>query len=160
MKRIILFTFLLITLSISAQNDSTNYKANSFLQLSGGIGASYGGGGIKSVLGYKGNGLLVGLGLAKGKFLKQLGLQLSYKWVFLTLTRGDYATYEVYNTDNIALAEGQTFITGGHIDISGTKRIFIELGIGYSWGDRITNQDGEREELTKLAYSAGVIFNI
>lgn len=160
MKRILLLTFILISISLKSQNDTSAYKANSLLQLGAGVGATFGMAGVRTVIGYKGNGMLVGMGIARGKLAKQIGFQLSYKWFFMSMTTGDYATYIVYNTDNYKFAEGQTFITGGHVDISGTKRIFLEIGVGYSWGDSYTNEDGNRKDLKKIAYSTGVLFNI
>lgn len=160
MKAVLFLVFITLSISLKSQNDSTNYKASSFLQIGAGVGAPYGIGGVRSVIGYKGNGLVFGLGLSRGKLARQVGCQLSYKWLFFMASLGDYASYRDLNTGDFELASGQTVLTGAHFDISGTKRIFLEFGMGYSWGERIRNQDGELEDLNKIAYSAGILFNI
>jgi len=95
------------------------------INVGAGFGANYGGfAGIKSIFGYKDNGVLVGFGTMFGKLSYEIGGQLSYRWFIVNLTYGAIARV------NNFVENGGSFVVGGMINLNKSKRLFLDLGIG------------------------------
>jgi hypothetical protein len=122
--------FLLIRNDLFSQSD----YPKSYLNLGVGIGANYAEGiGVKSVIGYKNSGLLLGIGSMLGASVigYEIGGQVSYKWWFLNLTYGAKGLINNENMDN-----GVTFMTGGMVNLEKSKRLFLEIGLGFTTKSR------------------------
>ena len=116
--------FLLISNDLFSQ---TNYP-KSYLNIGIGVGANYAEGiGVKSVIGYKNSGLLLGIGSMIGAPVigYEIGGQVSYKWWFVNLT---YGATSVVN--NKYVVNDGTFMTGCMVNLEKTKRLFLEIGLG------------------------------
>lgn len=131
---------------------------NTYIDLSAGIGMNYGMSGVKGVFGYNGSGLLIGVGSINNQFALQIGIQLSYKFAYISISRGVYGTYNVTNTSVKERANGTIFIVGSKIHLNKPKTAFLDFGAGYAFGQRYKNENFERVKLKKLAYNAGIGF--
>ena len=89
------------------------------------------------MIGYKGSGLLLGVGTLSGDLGYEIGLQVSQKWWFLNLGYGVYGVATNMITEERQLLAGFIGLTGGKINLNKSKRIFLELGIGYAGGDSV-----------------------
>jgi hypothetical protein len=107
-----------------------------------GFGSNYGIVGVKTVLGKKGTGLMIGVGTLNGFTSIAIGGQVTYNWWFATLSYGPTGSYrlEFNNIVEEGLTESFVFITGGRINLSSNKRLFLELGIGIAAPDKISGR--------------------
>lgn len=141
MKRIVLIIIVLIfTIELNAQeNPSTNAVPSNFLDLGIGLGPNYGLIGAKAVIGKKGTGLLIGLGNFDGFTTFSIGAQITYQWWFASITYGPTGSYRVEFNGQVdkGLTESIVFITGGRINLNPNKRLFLELGVGFTGSDDI-----------------------
>jgi hypothetical protein len=134
-KTFTLVFFLLFSKGFAQEKEKTKTPfPKSIVDFGIGAGPNYGIFGAKTVIGYKGNGLLVGTGVFTGLFAFQLGAQASYKWFFANLCYGTMASVTNENTGTTELANGMIFMGGGKINLTKNKKLFLELGLGYTWG--------------------------
>lgn len=107
---------------------------NSIVNVGAGAGVNYGIFGAKTVVGYRNSGLLVGLGYVPGGFLGyEIGVQLSIQWIYVSLGYGVFGTRKV-NNDPVKALEAGNVLIGGMIGLGEEKRIFIDLGVGHTFG--------------------------
>jgi len=149
MKIYYLLSFLLFTLTLNAQIKDKGEDPNTYLDLAAGLGSSYGLSGVKSVIGYKGSGLLLGVGKVNGESSISVGLQFRYEIWFLSVGSGPFGYYEERQS-----AIGGYRVTKGQLRsifaIFGTQinlwrnRLFLELGLGVRGGDSYRTQSGGR----------------
>jgi hypothetical protein len=147
MKRAILTSLLIFAISVGY---SQIYYPKSHLNLGIGIGPNYGQMGIKTIIGYKNSGLLIGVGgypghrtynIDTGKDIidwiiaYEVGGQISYKWWYANLGYGVYDYFQGYWNDEVdKVMKGGIFITGVMVSIGKEKRFFIDAGLGVDWG--------------------------
>lgn len=163
MKKILLsLTFCFSVFMATAQKTESNPPyPESFLDLGVGIGSNYGVIGFKSVLGYKGNGLMIGVGSIEGNTASSIGIQLAYKHLFLNIassTLGYYRTERGLLVDE-GLVKGTSVIFGGRVSFDRAKRIFIELGFGFSSGEE-TDRFGQKIEMRGPSFNLGFGYRI
>ena len=128
LKTIILFVFFTFSInSITAQNDLPRSTFN----IGAGVGQSYGIIGIKSVIGIKNSGLLLGIGTIPGTNLAgyAVGLQISEDWLFASLTYGSIGAFNVNSGPWEPIEAGNVMI-GAMLSVNSSKRAFIELSLG------------------------------
>lgn len=132
MKKL-LFLFLCSSLfSIKAQSDEP--YPDSYLDVGLGVGPNYGIYGVQAVLGYKGNGLLIAGGAFDGIPTRQIGLQLSYRWLFASIGYGVYGSSYNSTTRTTKPLEGTILMAGVKLNLIKSKKLFFELGYGYTTG--------------------------
>ncbi len=135
MKRYLLFSIITLSFfSIYSQKKERPPFPNSIIDIGVGAGSNYGMLGAKTVLGYKGSGILIGTGIFSGQFAYQVGLQASYKWFFANFCYGTYSSVTDGKTGETELANGFIAMGGGKINLIRSKKLFLELGLGYGWG--------------------------
>ncbi len=106
----------------------------SYLNVGLGVGMNYGIIGTKTVIGYKNSGLLVGLGYLPGGFTGyEVGAQLGINWFFANFGYGTIGTYQVNNEDP-QVTEAFNLMVGAMIGLGQSKRTFIDLGVGHTFG--------------------------
>lgn len=104
----------------------------SIINLGIGGGMNYGVFGMKSVIGYKNSGLLIGLGYVPGgKFGYEIGGQFGDKWIFVNAGYGIRGTIDV--GENTMAVKSGSIIIGVMLDLGPKKRTFLELGIGHTF---------------------------
>lgn len=129
---------------------SQNKYPNTILNLGIGIGPNYGQTGIKTIIGYKNSGLLIGVGgyrwhrtinSVSGKEIfdwittYEIGGQISYKWWYANLGYGVYDFFQKNWSDEVdKVMKGGIFITEVMVSIGKEKRCFIDAGLGVDWG--------------------------
>lgn len=107
---------------------------NSFVNIGVGIGQTSGGLGVKTVIGYRNSGLLIGLGyFGLGLTGYKIGGQISFHNFYAEIGYGLIATSQV-NEGPINPIEAGSILIGGMVGIGKAKRIFIDMGVGYSFG--------------------------
>lgn len=151
--------------SSSLQTIDNNEYPKSFADIGMGVGPNYGILGFRTVLGYKGNGLLLGVGTHDdGYTTLTIGVQFTYKFVFMSIGMGDYASYEVEvngQTVDKGLLTGTIFMVGGRINLVKSKEVFLELGLGYAGGDSVSQPFGLPPiEEDGVTYCVGVNYRI
>lgn len=169
MKKFLFTGFIFLTtlnFSFSQQAEKPPYP-KSFADIGIGLGPNYGIFGVKTVIGYKGSGLMVGLGKLEGFLAYEIGLQGSIKWWFVNVGYGVYgvATTEFYyyygQTEKTSLLKGIIINTGGKINLIRSKNLFLELGIGYGQGGYIEDDFiGYRENINAVNFVAGLNYRI
>ncbi|MCB2222035.1 MAG: hypothetical protein KQI35_16735 [Bacteroidetes bacterium] len=109
-----------------------------------GFGVPFGGLGAKTVLGPKNSGLLLGFGVLPGSNKPgfMLGVQLSRQVIFIDIGYGRIGTYQI-NDQKTKTVEAGIVLIGGMIPIGSPKRLFMDLSMGASFGDRL--HDGHFE---------------
>ena len=123
-----IFTALAFLLCIDLTIAQTKLP-DTFINVGVGIGANYGGLGTKTVVGFKNSGLLVGLGRgADGIPGYQIGGQISYKWVYATLSYGGLVRQR--GQDQVPIPNEANLMFGAMLSLGKSKRSFIDLGIG------------------------------
>lgn len=144
---IMLMCISLIQFSAVAQEE-IDYPG-SILDISAGIGPNHGVLGIKSVLGYKGTGLILGVGSFDGFTTTSVGFQVAVKWWFANLTYGPTGSYSVSFGGQVekGLTQSIIFMTGGRINLIKSKRLYLELAAGLSGSDDIPAPFGGVEEV-------------
>jgi hypothetical protein len=122
--------FLLITLSFSTMAQKT--LPDSHMNLGVGLGKNYGGIGLKTVIGYRNSGILVGLGAMPGGILGyEIGGQVSVDAFYANLTYGVLGSYQI-NDGSVNPIKSMSFLVGGMIGLGATKTTFVDLGIGHT----------------------------
>jgi hypothetical protein len=148
----------------SLQTINNNKYPKSFADIGMGVGPNYGILGFRTVLGYKGNGLLIGVGTHEGYTTLTMGMQFTYKFAFMSIAMGDYASYEVEvngRTVDKGLLNGTILMFGGRINLVESKEVFLELGIGYAGGDSVQQPFGLPPiEENGVTYCVGVNYRI
>lgn len=150
-KFILLFLFLYCNL-IYSQSD----YPKSYVNIGIGGGPNYGGIGLKTVIGYKSSGLLLGVGMLGGMIGYEIGGQVSADGFFLNLGYGAYGVHTNETTGNKELLKGGNGIVGGMINLGKQKMIFLDLGIGYSWGATYRTAWGQQMKLSTVIGVIGI----
>ncbi len=134
MKRILLAFFVVIMfIPAHCQND----LPNSIINLEAGVGVSFGGLGVKTVLGIKNSGLLIGAGIfpGVGKADVAIGAQLSTGPIYFDIGYGTVAYTQINDGDYHKTKAGFALV-GGMIPLHKKKIVFIDLGMGLTFGSR------------------------
>ena len=105
---------------------------NSVIDIGIGAGSNYGIFRVKTIIGYQGSGLLIGLGNLEGYTTYEVGIQVSQDWLFANIGHGVYGIATNGYTGKSELIKGTIAIIGGKINLLKNKALFIELGIGYA----------------------------
>lgn len=108
---------------------------DSYVNIGFGAGMNYGFIGIKTVVGVKNSGLLVGLGFVPGSnglLGYEIGAQISEKWFFLNAGYGVSGFVKATNEDFKAV-HAFNLLAGGMIGLGKNKRTFIDLGLGHTF---------------------------
>lgn len=166
MKRIVFVIIVLIStfelsaqaLEVDAQENSSTYTVPSnFLDLGVGLGPNYGLIGAKAVIGIKGTGFLIGVGDFDGFRTFSIGVQITYQEWFASVSYGPTGSYSVEFNGVVdkGITKSIVFIAGGRINLNPNKRLFLELGLGFTGSDDIPNPPFGRQE-----YEGGVTANI
>ena len=163
MKKILLCCSIFFSVFVANAQKSNDWDSypDSFLDLGIGVGSNYGILGVKTVLGYKGSGLLIGIGSVEGQTTSSIGIQVAYKFFFVNIASSTVGIYrsEVGNQIDEGLVKGTSFIFGGRVNLNNTKRLFLELGLGFSSGDE-TDKFGNKVEMNGPAFNFGFGYRI
>jgi len=151
-KYLILFFTLLCCNFIYGQSD----YPKSYVNIGFGGGPNYGGFGLKSVIGYKSSGILLGAGMLSGMIGYEVGGQLSADGFFMNLGYGTYGVHINGTTGNKELLKGGNGIIGGMINLGKKKMVFLDLGIGYSWGATYKDAWGKEVKLDTVIGIIGI----
>lgn len=141
-KKILLLAVLII--AVNTANSKGKYP-NSIVNLGIGAGPNYGILGLKTVIGFKNNGLMFSAGTLERELFYTVGVQGSYKWLYYNFGYGSYGIARSY--DDKELIKGFIVSTGGMINIGRVKRMFIDLGVSFC-----TSSNGQ--------YGQNLLFNI
>lgn len=153
MKKLFLLSIFIIYCNlIHSQSD----LPRSFANIGLGAGTNYGLLGIKTILGYKNSGLLLGIGTLGGVTGFEVGGQISIQSLYINAGYGTYGFHENGATGKKDLLKGGNCIIGGMINLGKTKAAFIDLGIGLSWGAKSMNLYGQSVQLTTLSGVIGI----
>jgi hypothetical protein len=103
-----------------------------------GLGMNYGEIGLKSVIGAKNSGLLIGLGSNPDVGLGyEIGAQISADWFYANIGYGTFGsrttTVNGVVIESVSLSAVNILI-GGMINLGKAKRGFIDLGLGHTIG--------------------------
>lgn len=133
MKSAIIKISFIIILLFTYSTVKSQYKVpNSIINLSLGVGPSYGLAGVKAVVGYNNSGLIGCVGRHMEEFTGGIGAQFSVGWFYSNILYGKVGYYhDVYN-DRIRYTLGWNISTGGIISFGKLRKGFIDLSIGYS----------------------------
>jgi|GEM_PF-7088247 len=131
---------------LQAQNDTTNAFNVMKLDLSLGLGPSYGLSGAKFLIGNKYIGAFAGVGLYKDFLAYTYGAQFSYEYIFISFGRGHYGIYEIQNFPGgevvqEGLLEGWNATFGIKYNFLESKRLFVEAYMGVGWDAELPNED-------------------
>jgi len=148
MKKLLIISFFLTVISaVRGQQDTSYYTVErhpyprSIIDVAVGVGPTYGIFGAQAVLGYKGSGLLLGVG-SNGLFSYAIGGQFSYDWLFVNLSY--VASVAGKNsTGNIDPFTGMDFLAGGKINLLKSKKLYLQAGLGYEFGTEETKSFGK-----------------
>lgn len=132
----ILLVLLLNSFNLFGQQEDTKISKpdlpNSIINLGIGVGSHYGLIGLKTVFGYKNSGLILGVGRFEELITTQIGAQLSFKVIYIAYSYGAVGVAETKNDKKLII--GNTIIAGGMIDLTKNKRLFLDLGMGLTFG--------------------------
>ena len=134
---------------------------NTYFEIGFGVGPNYGIIGVKGVLGYKGTGLLLGVGSFSGFTTTSFGVQVAYRSAYISLTAADYGSYEV-NTNGKkeeGLISGIVFMLGARPNLTSNKKLFLDFGLGYASGGTIPSPFGTTQE-NQVTFSFGIGYKI
>lgn len=117
---------------------------NNYVDLGVGAGPNYGIIGIKSVFGYKGTGLMLGVGSVAGETAYEIGFQAKYLWFFINIGYGTYGVYTIegFGRKEEGLVNGTIVILGGQINLY-NQRLYLEAGFGLHSGGEFKGFLGE-----------------
>jgi hypothetical protein len=157
MKKAILYSvFLVFVLTGLSQSNMPESAVN----IGAGFGQPFGGLGAKGVVGYKNSGVLVGLGhFGPGITGYTIGAQVSVNSIYFNLNYGTVVTVQV-NEGPAEPVTGGSILFGGMIGLGSQKRLFIDLGLGYSFGTKSTNIMGEQFSNNVPCFSIGLGYRI
>ena len=130
------FSFLLCIIAFSSySNRSSLFDVipNSVLDFGVGVGMNYGIFGTKTIIGYKGSGLLIGVGYA-GMLTYEIGGQLSYKNLYLNLEYGVFGTKK-YSSGSKKRYYSAAVFGGWKFGLGESKKLFLDVGVGYVFND-------------------------
>ena len=132
----------IILLSLFATSYSQKSIPTTIVSTSIGVGSNYGGIGSKTIIGYKNSGLLVGVGHYTIGIAYEIGIQYSYRWLYIN---AGYAPFGVAGKEdgNHKNIYGKNITSGVMISLGKRKRTFIDLGYGYCWDGKLTGNNGE-----------------
>ena len=159
MKKVILIVFFTIVFYTVGygQND---YPKN-IVNIGVGLGGNYGGFGTKTIVGFRGSGLLVALGSGGGGLWYEIGGQYSYKWMYLNLGYGVIGTSANPLINNqTELIKGKMVNVGAMINLEKSKKYFLDLGIGYDWDGKYTIDNTTNEKGKFNTFDAAIGFGI
>lgn len=159
MKKGILSILFAITFIVLGYGQ-TDYP-NTIINVGVGLGGNYGGVGTKTIIGYRNSGLLIGLGSGGGGLWYEVGGQISYKWMYANLGYGIIGVSKnVLSNDIKELIEGKMFTAGAMINLSESKKYFLDLGIGYDWDGKYKSNSYTNENGTFNTIDAAIGFGI
>ena len=131
---------------------------NCLLNLGAGLGHNFGIVGAQAVLGYMGNGILFSLGKFGELATYCYGVQFAEEWFYASFTRGVVGTAtEGYSGKEFPLW-GNTLMLGARINIQRAKKIYLQLGVGYTQAS-IWNAYGHFDH-SGFATNAGIGFRL
>ena len=136
-----LFTILLLGITTLVFSQKTEIP-NSIVDFGLGLGPNYGIFGTKTIIGYQGTGLLIGIGTLGGNTAYEVGFQITEKWLFANIGHGVYGIATNRNTGKNELIKGTIALIGGKINLLKSKTFFLELAIGYASGAKIKTPAG------------------
>jgi len=150
---IVLF-FLLFNTSVFCQN-----IPNSYVNVGISLGQSSGGLGLKTVIGYRNSGLLFGIGSwGAGITGYKIGGQISIHHFYAEIGYGVVSITQENNYAIYPISAGSMLI-GGMFGLGKTKHVFIDIGVGYSFGAKIQTMFGEIKAEV-LCYNIGIGYRI
>jgi len=134
MRRILLIICIMIPWNlVTAQNQQNPYLIN----VSFGFGPNYGGIGLKTVIGYKNSGLLIGTGYNSVDFAYEIGGQFSLgPWYINAGYAPMGGGYDEITSKGRSIY-GANITTGVNFAFGKERRLFSDLGVGYSWGGTV-----------------------
>ncbi|MFZ1424926.1 MAG: hypothetical protein WAS55_13980 [Saprospiraceae bacterium] len=132
----------------------------SIINLGVGFGSNYGFLGIKSIIGYKNSGLVIGAGTAFGMIEFAIGGQISSKWWYLNIGYGPYGIIYDDSIDQKDVLRGLHVISGAMINLNKSKRLFIEIGLGFAWGASPTKFLGNKVETNLITGELGIGYRL
>jgi len=121
--------------------DAQIIRDPTLLNVSLGYGPNYGGVGIKTVIGYGNSGFLIGVGYTGIDLAYAIGGQYSIGPWYIN---GGYAPYGGgYDrvTSSARSLYGANLMSGVNLRFGKKRKLFVDLGIGYSWGGTVTGLD-------------------
>lgn len=131
-----------------SKSKKTNFGNNYFGSVSAGYGSNHGGLGVKALFGSRNwdgdNGVFLSVGTFSSEVLWEVGIQGSTNGVYFILSGGGIAVETVTVTSSTGyysysqeVIYGITGTGGYRISLGSAKRMFIDLGIGYSYGEEM-----------------------
>ena len=149
---------LIIILTFGEKSSAQSELPNSTINIGVGAGANYGILGTKAVLGYKNSGLLVGLGFIPGTdglIGYEIGAQVSSGAGYINVGYGVIGSEQITGGRWKTIKAGN-FMLGGMISLGRSKRLFIDLGIGHTFGAQSTRILGETISNNGPVFAAGL----
>lgn len=155
LKSLFFLLFVVLLGKINAQEKEGTIRdyPKSIIELGAGVGANHGMYGFKVVLGYKGTGLIIGLGADQSQFASQVGFQVSYHNYFLSLSQGVYGHFK--KLSETVLARGHILMGGVKINLNKAKLFYLELGAGYGYGDSY-KVNRRHQDFDRILYNIGI----
>lgn len=141
MKKTFIFLFTLVYLQ-SIKSQSSNTYPESIFDVGAGVGTNHGIIGVQTVTGYKGTGLLLAAGYFAGVPTYQVGVKLSYKWLFTSVSYGTYSILENTGTGEVVGLNGTILLGGVKLNLLKSKKLYFELGAGWVIGEGILTPFG------------------
>ncbi len=142
MKKSLLILLLIVSFQMLGQKESRPPFPSNIVELGIGAGPNYGIFGVKTVIGYKGNGLIIGTGAFTGLFAYHIGVQGAYKWFYGSFCYGTVASVSS-NFSSTELVNGMVIGAGGKVNLLRNKKMFLDLGAGYAFGAYYQTPFGE-----------------
>jgi hypothetical protein len=160
----VLLVFILLGTTASAQTEEAKDKyPNSTVDLSLGIGTNYGILGAKSVIGYRGTGLMLGVGRIEGLTTTCIGFQVTYLSWFANVSYATTGTYYInyFGREEEGLIKETAFLTGARISLNAPKTLFLEVGVGISLGGEVPQPIGPADEVGgNIQFGLGIGYRI
>jgi hypothetical protein len=145
MKKVLMYTVLFLLCFGAFSSSAQNELPPSHINVGLGAGMNYGVFGVKTVIGYRNSGLLIGLGAVPGGlFGYEIGAQLGIESFYMNVGYGISGTYQV-NDGPVQPIKCMSFIVGGMINLDKKKNWFVDLGVGHTFASE-TVQIGPFEE--------------
>lgn len=160
----ILFITLVFSLNLNSQilkrGGKSAARPNFPISMGLGIGSNYGMLGVKTIVGKNNSGLLLGLGSStQGDLSGQVGFQFSRKdGLFINAGIGTYGI--VVENEKSSSINGGIVMVGAMIDLTPSRRLFLDLGGGYAFGGSYENLFGQEIKVTALIFHAGLAYRI
>jgi hypothetical protein len=136
MKSSLLIVILFLSAFAFSQKKEKLPYPRSFIEVGLGAGPNHGMVGAQVLIGYKGNGLLLGGGIFGG----EVGLQGGYKWMYASIAFGAYNI--VSDGTSVYALNGISIMGGVKLNLHRAKKWYFQLGAGYSGGDYISTPAG------------------